>query len=120
MRPRKNVCYQFNYEMGDPAVATCCDHIFEDTFRFSRMHHYHLEPFVSIADARHGRIEVWSSNQNPFALRKEFALIFKVAESNVTIHIDYVGSRFGSKNNCKTEPVAVMLSLLAGRRRASA
>ena len=115
MWPRKNVCYEFDYRRGDASTFASCDHIFEDTFRFSRMHHYHLEPFAAVADARSDRIEVWASNQNPFPLRKELARIFKVSESSVTVHVDNVGAGFGSKNNCKTEPVAVMLSMMARR-----
>ncbi len=89
MRPRRNVCYQFNYTTGDPAVFAAADHVFEDTFRFSRMHHFHLEPFVTVADARADRIEVWASNQNPFPLRKELARIFRVSESSVTVHVHH-------------------------------
>ena len=113
--PRQNVCYQFKYTTGDAALFATADHVFEDTFRFSRMHHYHLEPFNTVASARADRIEVWSSNQNPFPLRKELARIFKVSESAITVHVAHLGGGFGSKNNCKTEPVAVMLSMLAGR-----
>jgi CO/xanthine dehydrogenase Mo-binding subunit len=115
MRPRKNVCYQFNYESGDKSAFDTCDHVFEDTFHFSRMHHFHLEPFAAVANAREDRIEVWASNQNPFPLRKELARIFKVSESSVTVHVGMVGAGFGAKNNCKAEPVAVMLSMLARR-----
>jgi CO/xanthine dehydrogenase Mo-binding subunit len=89
--------------------------VFEDTFRFSRMHHYHLEPFAALARARRDRIEVWASNQNPFPLRKELARIFKVSESSITVHVGNVGAGFGAKNNCKAEPIAVMLSMLADR-----
>ena len=113
MWPRKNVCYEFDYRTGNPAVFESCDHIFEDEFKFSRMHHYHLEPFAAVANARADRIEVWAANQNPFPLRKELARIFKVPESSVTVHVGMVGAGFGSKNNCKAEPVAVMLSLMA-------
>jgi CO/xanthine dehydrogenase Mo-binding subunit len=115
MRPYKNVCYEFDYRTGDPSAFDRCDHVFEDTFRFSRMHHYHLEPFVAVADARADRIEVWAANQNPFPLRKELARIFKVSESSITVHVGSVGAGFGSKNNCKAEPVAVMLSMMARR-----
>jgi CO/xanthine dehydrogenase Mo-binding subunit len=115
LRPRKNVCYQFNYTSGDAAAFARCDHVFEDTFRFSRMHHYHLEPFVALARARMDRIEVWASNQNPFPLRKELARIFKVSESSIAVHVGNVGAGFGAKNNCKAEPVAVMLSMMTGR-----
>jgi CO/xanthine dehydrogenase Mo-binding subunit len=115
MRPRANVCYQFNFTSGDANAFAGADHVFEDTFRFSRMHHYHLEPFVAVAEARADRIEVWSSNQNPFPLRKELARIFKVSESSITVRVGNVGAGFGSKNNCKTEPVAVMLSMMTRR-----
>jgi CO/xanthine dehydrogenase Mo-binding subunit len=115
MRPRKNVCYEFDYRTGDAAAFAGCDHVFEDTFRFSRMHHYHLEPFAAVANARADRIEVWAANQNPFPLRKELARIFKVSESSVTVHVGNVGAGFGAKNNCKAEPIAVMLSMLARR-----
>ncbi len=115
LRSAKNVCYEFGYRMGDASVFDRCDHVFEDEFRFSRMWHFHLEPFVSVADARDGRIEVWSSNQNPFPLRKELSRIFRTPENAITVRVPYVGGGFGSKNNCKTEPAAVLLSMLAER-----
>ena len=115
LRPRKNVCYRFNYTIGDEAAFAGCEHVYEDEFRFSRMTHYHLEPFVSVADASAERIRVWSSCQNPFPLRKELSRIFKLAENRITVRVPYVGGGFGSKNNIKTEAVSVMLSMLAGR-----
>ena len=36
LRPRKNVCYQFNYATGNAEEFKRCDHIFEDEFHFSR------------------------------------------------------------------------------------
>ncbi|WP_235978391.1 xanthine dehydrogenase family protein molybdopterin-binding subunit [Streptomyces lycii] len=113
--PRPNVCYEFRYETGPDAVWAGCDHVFEDTFVFSRMNHFHLEPFVTVADARGGRIEVWTSTQNPFPLRKEIARVFRTEESAVRVNVPFVGGGFGAKHNCKTEPVAILLSQLAGR-----
>ena len=115
MRPEPNVCFEWTYRTGDARAFDGCDHIFEDEFRFSRMQHFHLEPFVSIASARADSLEVWSSNQNPFPLRKELARMFRFAENRVRVNVPYVGGGFGAKNNCKTEPVAVMLSMLTGR-----
>jgi len=115
LRPRKNVCYEFAYSTGSADAFAGCDHVFEDEFRFSRMTHYHLEPFVSVADARAGQIQVWASCQNPFPLRKEIARMFKRPENQITVHVPYVGGGFGSKNNVKTEAVSVMLSLMSGR-----
>jgi len=115
LRPRKNVCYQFNYRTGDTAAFARCDHVFEDEFRFSRMTHYHLEPFVSVADVRGDSMQVWASCQNPFPLRKELARMFKVPENRITVQVPFVGGGFGAKNNVKTEAVSVLLSMLTGR-----
>lgn len=115
LRPRKNVCYEFAYQTGSADAFARCDQVFEDEFRFSRMTHYHLEPFVSVANARAEQIEVWASCQNPFPLRREIARMFKRPENRITVHVPYIGGGFGSKNNVKTEAVSVMLSLMTGQ-----
>ena len=115
LRPRKNVCYEFAYQTGNADAFARCDHVFEDEFRFSRMTHYHLEPFVSVAHARAGQIDVWASCQNPFPLRREIARMFRRAENRITVHVPYIGGGFGSKNNVKTEAVSVMLSIMTGQ-----
>ena len=116
LRPRKNVCYRFSYETGPADAFDECDHVFEDVFHFSRMHHFHLEPFVCVADwSREDRIELWTSCQNPFPVRKEIARIFGMAENRIAVRVPYIGGGFGSKNGCKTEPIALALSRLAGR-----
>lgn len=116
LRPAPNVCFEFGYRTGDPSAFERCDHVFEDEFRFSRMHHMHLEPFVSIARAGRDEIEIWSSCQNPFGLRKEMARIFRLPENAINVRVPYVGGGFGAKNNCRTEPAAALLSKLAGGR----
>lgn len=115
VHPEKNVCYRFRYTTGDSAVFGACDHVFEDTFTFSAMQHYHLEPFVTVASVADGLIEVWSSNQNPFALRRELARLFDRDEERVRVHVPPVGGAFGAKNLCKAEPVAILLAMATGR-----
>ncbi len=115
LRPIRNSCYSFRYETGDKAAFEGCDHIFEDEFRFSRMHHLHLEPFVTVADASHDRIQVYSSCQNPFALRKELGRLFGLSENLINLNSPFIGGGFGAKNNAKTEPLAVLLSKMSGR-----
>ncbi len=115
LRPIRNSCYSFRYETGDEAAFEQCDHIFEDEFRFSRMHHLHLEPFVTVADASNDRIQLWSSCQNPFALRKELGRLFGLPENLINLNSPFVGGGFGAKNNAKMEPLAVLLSKISGR-----
>ena len=114
LRPAKNVCWDFAYRMGDESAFARCDRVFEDEFRFSRMTHYHLEPFASVADAQADRIRVWASCQNPFPLRRELARMFKRPENRISVQVPYIGGAFGSKNNVKTEALTVLLSMLAG------
>ena len=115
LRPIPNACYVFSYTTGEADAFEACDHVFEDSFEFSRMHHLHLEPFVTVAETRGDHTEIWTSCQNPFPLRKEIGRIFGISENRITVNIPYIGGGFGAKNNCKTEPIAILLSQLARR-----
>jgi CO/xanthine dehydrogenase Mo-binding subunit len=116
LRPARNVSFEYGHTTGSPAVWDECDHVFIDTFTFSRMQHLHLEPFASVAVATADRLEVWTSNQMPFQLRQELARVFDVPESTVRVHGEYIGGGFGGKTNCRTEHIALRLSQLAGGR----
>lgn len=113
--PAKNVCYRFTYATGETSAWDAADHIFEDTFHFSRCQHMHLEPFVTVAQVQGDVIELWSSCQNPFPLRKELARVFQWPEQNIRVHVPYIGAGYGAKNNCKTEPIAIRLAQMTGR-----
>lgn len=116
LRTEPNVSYEFRYSTGSPSVWDECDHIFEDTFRFSRMNHMHLEPFVTVAEARADEIEVWTSTQAPFNLRKELSRVFGLPENRIRVHVPLIGGGFGAKNGPKADPVAIRLSQLSGGR----
>ena len=111
----RNNCYRFSYETGDEAAFDRCDHIFKDRFVFSRDQHFHLEPFVTVARMDGDVIEIWSSTQNPFPLRKELARVFQYPENRIRVRVPYLGAGYGAKNNCKTEPIAILLARLSGK-----
>jgi CO/xanthine dehydrogenase Mo-binding subunit len=114
--PRPNVLSEFVYRKGDAeAVLAASDHVFEDRFLFSRINHFHLEPYVNVARATGEQIELWSCNQDPFVLRADIARIFGRPANAVRIHSSYVGGGFGGKSFCKMEPLVVLLALKAGR-----
>ncbi|WP_371539423.1 xanthine dehydrogenase family protein molybdopterin-binding subunit [Streptomyces sp. NBC_01023] len=116
VRTARNVSFEYRYTTGPADVWRECDHVFTDTFTFSRMQHMHLEPFVSVAVAPGDRVEVWTSTQEPFQLRQELARIFKVPDNTVQVHAELLGGGFGAKTNCRTEPIAIRLSQLSGGR----
>ena len=114
--PRPNVLSEFIYRNGDAeAVLAASDYVFEDRFRFSRINHFHLEPYVNVARANGEQIELWSCNQDPFVLRADIARIFGRPANAVRIHSSYVGGGFGGKSFCKMEPLVVLLALKSGR-----
>jgi CO/xanthine dehydrogenase Mo-binding subunit len=115
LRPARNASFEYGHTKGSANAWDDCDHIFTDTFAFPRMHHMHLEPFVSVCTAA-DRLEVWTSNQMPFQLRQELARVFAVPESMVRVHGEYIGGGFGGKTNCRTEHIGLRLSQLAGGR----
>ena len=109
--PAKNVLYEFRYANGDLEMAFHkADHVFTDTFHFSRIHHYHLEPYVNVACADDESIELWSCNQDPFILRNDVSRMFGYPLHNVRIHTAMVGGGFGAKSYCKMEPLVVFLA----------
>jgi CO/xanthine dehydrogenase Mo-binding subunit len=116
LRPAVNVSFEYGYTTGSPDAWDDCDHVFTDTFGFSRMQHMHLEPFASVSVAAGERLEVWTRNQMPFQLRQELARIFGVPENAVRVHGEYIGGAFGAKSNCRTEHIGLRLSQLAGGR----
>jgi CO/xanthine dehydrogenase Mo-binding subunit len=113
--PRPNVLYEFGYAKGyADAVLAQSDHVFEDRFRFSRINHFHLEPYVNVARVTGEQIELWSCNQDPFVLRDDIARIFGRPANNIRVNASYIGGGFGGKSFCKMEPVVVLLAMKAG------
>ena len=114
--PRPNVLYEFGYRNGDAeAVLAASEHVFEDRFCFSRINHFHLEPYVNVARVTGAQIELWSCNQDPFVLRSDIARIFGRPANAVRVHSSFVGGGFGGKSFCKMEPLVVLSAIKAGR-----
>src|SRR5262245_3589918 len=114
--PGPNLLYQFNHDVGDiEAALAACDHVSEDTFSFSRMTPYHMEPFVALARMDGDVIELWTCSQDPFLIRQDIANIFAVPDHCVRVHASYVGGGFGGKSFCKLEPLVVLLARKTGR-----
>jgi CO/xanthine dehydrogenase Mo-binding subunit len=114
--PGPNLLYQFNHDVGELEAAFAqCDHVSEDTFSFSRMTPYHMEPFVALARTEGDVIEVWTCSQDPFLIRQDIATIFAVSDHRVRVHASYVGGGFGGKSFCKLEPLVVLLARTTGR-----
>ncbi len=114
--PSPNVLYAFQHRIGDVDGAfDRAAHVFTDSFEFSRMTHYQLEPIVTLARPMGDGVELWSSNQDPFLLRQDVAEIFGLPEHQVRVHALHIGGAFGVKSFCKLEPLTVLLARKSAR-----
>jgi len=92
------------------------DLVVNNDFSLPAVAHVPMETHVSIvqADPFSNKIKIWSSAQSPFAIRQIMADSFGVAETDVEVHIPYVGGGFGGKAGIHLEPLATLLSRAAG------
>jgi len=92
------------------------DMVVENEFSLPAVAHVPMETHVAIvqADPYSNKIRIWSSAQSPFAIRQIMADSFGISESDVEVHIPYVGGGFGGKAVIHLEPLAALLSKAAG------
>lgn len=112
-----NICNHFHLEKGDVAQGFReADYIFEDTFTCPATQHCALESFTSIASFdESGRLTIWTTVQNPFVIRDQMAMIFRLPLSKVRVITTYLGGGYGSKLYPKLEPIAGALAFKAKR-----
>ncbi len=75
------------------------DLVVENDFSLPAVAHVPMETHVTIVqtDVFNNKFKIWSSAQSPFAVRQIMADSFGVNESDVEVHIPYVGGAFGGK-----------------------
>jgi CO/xanthine dehydrogenase Mo-binding subunit len=113
--PAKNVLSEYTFRYGEADAALgASDRVFTDSFGFTRIHHFHLEPHVNVARWTGGRVELWSCNQDPFVIRADVARVFGMKLHDVCFHTPAVGGGFGGKSYCKMEPLVALMARVAG------
>ena len=114
--PGTNVCHVYRLCRGDAAAALAsADVVLDQVYTFPAVQHCALESYVSIAAWRPDGVEVWSSAQHPFPVRRELAEMFGLPLHAVRVHVPLIGGAFGQKCYTKMEPLAVALARKAGR-----
>ena len=109
--PEKNVLCEYTFGYGDVAAALAeSAAVYTDSFGFTRINHFHLEPHVNVARWTGDRVEMWSCNQDPFVIRGDIARIFGLPLHNVCLHTPAVGGGFGGKSYCKMEPLVALMA----------
>lgn len=116
-QPDSNIASLNKSLKGDPQKALKeADLVLENEFTLPAVAHVPLETHVAIvqADPYSNRIRIWTSAQSPFALRQLMAHSFGVKESDIEVHIPFVGGGFGGKAGIHLEPLVTLLSRASG------
>ena len=112
-----NVASHFILRKGDLEVGFGeADEVFEDEFSVPAIQHFAMEPHAALAVAHaDGRIEVWSSTQNPSVIREQLAEVFRTDLSKIRVVAPFLGGGYGGKTYPKLEPLVVAMAMKAGR-----
>jgi len=117
-KPHTNIANHFKIRKGDVERGFAeADVIVENEFSQPQIHHVQMETHSSIGQwLPNGQINVWTSAQSPFAVRKLLGIGLGVPIHKIDVQVPYVGGGFGGKAGLHWEPLVVLLSKKAGGR----
>ncbi len=112
-----NIAVEVKQNAGDVEAAFAqADYVFEDRYTTPAVHHGAIETHTVIADYdKTGRLTVIAPFQNNFSLRIVLSRIFNLPLSKIQVRTPGLGGAFGGKLEASLEPVAAVLSQLAGK-----
>ncbi|MET3923006.1 molybdopterin cofactor-binding domain-containing protein [Arthrobacter sp. UYEF20] len=112
-RPEQNVVVELHSELGDVAAGFAeSDFVHEQTYRTQRVQHVALETHASIASIDDdGRLQVRTSSQVPFLVRRTLCRVFGLPENQVHVVAGRVGGGFGGKQEVLTEDIVALAAL---------
>lgn len=103
-------------EYGDvDAALKGASKVLEATYTYPFIPHNTLEPQGSTASFKNGKLEIWSTTQDPATARRITAAITGISESDVTAHMIRSGGAFGRRYVNDDDVEAAWLSKQAGQ-----
>ncbi|MDQ0632552.1 putative selenate reductase molybdopterin-binding subunit [Arthrobacter pascens] len=116
-RPDGNVVAELHSELGSVADGfAAADFIHEQTYQTQRVQHVALETHASIASVdKDGRLQVRTSSQVPFLVRRTLCRVFGLPEEKVHVVAGRVGGGFGGKQEVLTEDIVALAAMKLGR-----
>lgn len=106
-----NVCTKFQVRKGDVDRAFAeADVVVEDIYHSPAVEHVTMEPHVVLATFDHGKLDVLTSSQAPFAVRDTLCEMFSLPASKVRVTVPPIGGGYGGKTYAKFEPITAALA----------
>ena len=112
-----NVTNRSEYGHGDiEAGFAAADEIVERSYKTGQTHQGYIEPHACVANCNpDGTADLWVCTQGHFVYRQNCADLLGLEVSKLRVTSSEIGGGFGGKTHVWTEPVALALSLKAGR-----
>ncbi|TAP40038.1 molybdopterin cofactor-binding domain-containing protein [Arthrobacter sp. S39] len=116
-RPEQNVVAELHSELGSVEEGfAAASFVHEQTYQTQRVQHVALETHASIASVdSDGRLQVRTSSQVPFLVRRTLCRVFGLSEEQVHVVAGRVGGGFGGKQEVLTEDIVALAALKLGR-----
>jgi len=111
--PDRNVVAELHSELGSVADGfAAADFIHEQTYQTQRVQHVAMETHAAIASVdAEGRLQVRTSSQVPFLVRRALCRVFGLDEDRVHVVAGRVGGGFGGKQEVLTEDLVALAAL---------
>jgi len=84
--------------------------VIEATYSTPMLAHAAMEPPAAVAEFKNGKVEVWTSTQNPQAAQETVAAALGIDKKDVTCHVTLLGGGFGRKSKPDFAAEAAVLS----------
>jgi putative selenate reductase molybdopterin-binding subunit len=116
-RPGENVVAELHSELGSVEDGfAAASFIHEQIYQTQRVQHVALETHAAIAEVDgDGRLQVRTSSQVPFLVRRTLCRVFGLPEEQVHVVAGRVGGGFGGKQEVLTEDIVALAALKLGR-----
>jgi isoquinoline 1-oxidoreductase subunit beta len=86
------------HDQGDARAALAtAPRVIEAVYRAPYLAHATMEPINATARVSDGKVEVWAPTQSPGLARALAARVAGVKDSDVTLHVTYLGGGFGRR-----------------------
>jgi len=97
------------------AVFASATKVVEANYHTPLLAHAPMEPPAAIAEFKDGKVEIWTSTQNPQAVQDTVAKALKIKPADVLCHVTLLGGGFGRKSKPDYVAEAALLSQKTGK-----
>ncbi len=114
--PKKNIACNASGSLGDSEKGfEEADEILERSYSTPFIQHTPLEPHTAYAYMKNGRLNIHTSVQTPFHVRRIVSTVLDLPENKVRIIKEKVGGGFGAKQDCGVEDIVGTVAYLSGK-----